>query len=159
MRVLGIDPGIAATGWGVVDGVKTQPSLVDYGVIKTQAGLPHRQRLVSIHQEVLRLLDKYKPDKVAVEQLFFYKNVKTALAVGEARGVLMLAIAQSGLPVDELTPLQVKQSITSYGRADKQQIQKMVKLILGLKSVPKPDDAADALAIALASQQIREKAR
>lgn len=159
MRVLGIDPGLATTGWGVVEKNKSQLSMVEYGVIETSTKLAHEKRLVFIHQSLLNLIKKYKPVRVAVEQLFFYKNVKTATKVGEARGVILLAIAQSGLVLDELTPLQVKQTVTSYGRADKQQVQKMVKLILGLKQIPKPDDAADALAIAITCLQLGGKIR
>ena len=151
------DPGLATTGWGVVTGTKSHPELVEYGVIKTPAGLAHEQRLTLIHKSLFDLIKKYKPTKVAVEQLFFYKNVKTASKVGEARGVLLLAIAQSRLPLVEMTPLQVKQALTSYGRADKQQVQKMVKLVLRLKQIPKPDDAADALAIALTCLQTADK--
>lgn len=157
MRVLGIDPGLATTGWGVVDKDKSKLLMVEYGTIKTPAGQLHEERLVFIHQSLLDLIKKYQPNRTAVEQLFFSKNVKTATKVGEARGVMLLAIAQSGLSIDELTPLQVKQAITSYGRADKQQMQKMVKIILGLKQIPKPDDAADALAIAVTSLQMAGK--
>ncbi|MFA5358589.1 MAG: crossover junction endodeoxyribonuclease RuvC [Patescibacteria group bacterium] len=149
MLILGIDPGFADTGWGVIEKKGNDLSLVDYGVIKTSTKLDFIARLEIIHQDLTRVIKKFKPEKVAVEQLFFAKNVKTALLVGQARGVVLLTIMEEKLPLLEYTPLQVKQAVCSYGRAEKTQIQKMVKVLLQMKDIPRPDDAADALAIAI----------
>ncbi len=146
--VLGIDPGLATAGYGVIECRANRVRLVQCGAISTAAKEPFGQRLATIDRELRRIIDKFKPDTIAIEKLFFAKNAKTALQVGEARGVSMLCAWQSGKEVREFTPLQVKQAVTGYGRADKPQIQKMIKAILGLKEIPKPDDAADALAIA-----------
>ncbi|MBD2844593.1 crossover junction endodeoxyribonuclease RuvC [Paenibacillus sp. IB182496] len=149
MRVLGIDPGIAIAGFGFVDklGHKLEP--VQYGAIETAAHTPQETRLRQVYESACALMDKYKPDAVAVEKLFFNRNVTTAFAVGQARGVIILAAAQRGLPVAEYTPLQVKQAIVGYGKAEKRQVQEMVKMFLKLAAVPKPDDVADALAVAI----------
>ncbi|PWV91977.1 Holliday junction endonuclease RuvC [Paenibacillus cellulosilyticus] len=149
MRVLGIDPGIAIVGFGFVDkdGHKLTP--VQYGSIETKAGTPQEKRLIQVYESAGALMDKYKPDEVAVEKLFFNRNVTTAFAVGQARGVIILAAAQRGLPVAEYTPLQVKQAVVGYGKAEKRQVQEMVRMFLKLSSVPKPDDVADALAVAI----------
>jgi crossover junction endodeoxyribonuclease RuvC len=149
MRVLGIDPGIAITGFGFLDkqGHKLIP--VQYGAITTEADTLPEQRLIQVYDSACALMDRYKPDTVAVERLFFNKNVSTAFAVGQARGVIILAAAQRGLPVAEYTPLQVKQAVVGYGKAEKRQVQEMVKMFLKLKAIPKPDDVADALAIAI----------
>lgn len=148
--ILGIDPGFALVGYGVIDKNKNgDVKAVDYGVIDTKAGLPFATRLHQINVNLNNIIKKYKPCKMAVEELFFNKNVKTAIEVGHARGVIILTGIQSGLPVFEYTPLQIKQAVTSYGRAEKQQVQQMVKTILNLKSIPRPDDAADALAVAI----------
>ncbi|GBG08732.1 crossover junction endodeoxyribonuclease RuvC [Paenibacillus agaridevorans] len=149
LRVLGIDPGIAIAGFGFVDknGHKLTP--VQYGAITTEAHTPQETRLVQIYESAGALMDRYKPDSVAVEKLFFNRNVTTAFAVGQARGVIILAAAQRGLPVAEYTPLQVKQAVVGYGKAEKRQVQEMVKMFLKLSAVPKPDDVADALAIAI----------
>lgn len=155
MIVLGIDPGLATTGWGVVQRSGSRVALVDYGVISTKKTTDHAYRLLLIHKELKVLIKKFSPELIAVEQLFFHRNVTTALKVGEARGVVLFTAAQTKLRLLEMTPLQVKQSITSYGRADKQQVQRMVKAILGMKEIPKPDDAADALAIALSAAQMQ----
>jgi crossover junction endodeoxyribonuclease RuvC len=148
-RFLGIDPGLADTGFGLIkkDGHKLK--LICCGSIKTPAKSDFINRLNDIHQELINLIKKYRPEVVAVEQLFFCKNIKTALLVGQARGVCLMTVAEHNLPIYEYTPLQVKQALTSYGRADKQQVGQMVKILLGLKSVPQPDDAADALAVAI----------
>lgn len=149
MRVLGIDPGTAITGYGVVEERAGELSLVECGVIRTspEAGLP--ARLKEIYQAVQGLIARLAPAAVAVEALFFNTNVRTAFAVGQARGVCLLAAAQAHLPVYEYTPLQVKQAVVGYGRAEKQQIQEMVRLMLRLEDIPRPDDAADAVAIAI----------
>ncbi len=148
--ILGIDPGIADTGFGVIKRDQNNKlSCLNYGSIKTKAQTEHSERLSSIYKGLNKIIKKYKPDIIAVEELFFCSNAKTALIVGEARGVAMLAAKQNKTPIMEFTPLQVKQAVSTYGRAEKTQVQKMVKLILNLKEIPQPDDAADALAIAI----------
>jgi len=148
--ILGIDPGIADTGYGVIKKDKDgNLGCLDYGSIKTKAKDELPERLEIINKEISRLIKKYKPKIAAVEQIFFCKNVKTALVVGHARGVILLTIKQNNIEAAEFTPLQVKQAVSSYGRASKAQVQKMVKLLLGLDKIPKPDDAADALAVAI----------
>lgn len=150
MRILGIDPGTAITGYGLIEEDQHgELSVHSYGIISTPAGLPAEQRLVIIYQQLNELILLHQPDCAAVEKLFFQNNAKTAMAVGQARGVIMLALAQAGLQIAEFTPLEVKQAITGYGSADKQQVQQMVQIILHLDKVPTPDDAADALAIAI----------
>lgn len=145
---LGFDPGIAITGYGVLQG----QTVLEYGVIRTPAHTETSQRLVQLYVELTALLKKYPGAVAGCEELFFAKNVTTAFTVGQARGIILLALAQANIPLLELTPLQVKQSVTGYGKADKTQVQTMVKTILKLTEVPKPDDAADALAVALATQ-------
>lgn len=149
MIVLGFDPGMATTGFGVLESVNDVLRPIDVGVILTPSDMPTEERLLSIYNDVNTLLDKYQPDTVATERLFFDRNVTNALSVGRAIGVILLAVAQRGLPWMEYTPMQVKTSVTGYGGADKNQIQQMVVRLLGLAEVPKPDDAADALAIAI----------
>ena len=149
MRVLGIDPGTATTGFGVVERQKGNNKYIAAGVITTPADEPMVNRLDTIYQEVKQLITEYKPDYMAVELLYFASNVTTAFSVGQARGVVLLAAGQAGLQIAEYTPLQVKQAVTGYGRADKKQIQEMVKVLLKLPEIPKPDDAADGLAIAI----------
>lgn len=149
---LGIDPGTATLGYGVIAG-DSAPVAVDYGVIETSPDAEMADRLVTIHASISELIEKHHPNVVVVEQLFFARNVTTALTVGQARGVILLAAAQRGVPVKEYTPMQVKQAVVGYGKADKHQMQEMVRIILNLKSPPKPDDAADALAIALCHAQ------
>lgn len=149
MRILGIDPGVAIVGFGFIDQIGSRIVPVQYGSVQTEANSDPSLRLKQIYEAVLQLIDKYKPDAVAIEKLFFNRNVTTAIAVGQARGVLMLAAIQRDLPLGEYTPLQVKQAVVGYGRAEKHQVQDMVKMMLNLKSVPKPDDVADALAIAI----------
>lgn len=149
LTILGIDPGLADTGYGIIEKNKNQLTSVDFGCIKTKAGVPDKQRLVEIHKSINQLVKKYKPDIIGVEKLFFAKNVKTALSVSQARGVIILAAGENNLELLEYTPLQVKQALTGYGRATKNQIKEMVKIILNLGQVPKSDDAADALAVAI----------
>jgi len=147
--ILGIDPGFATTGFAFIKELNKEQEVLDYGVITTTPKQEFSERLKYLHQALTKLIKKYKPDAICVEQLFFAKNVKTALNVGQARGVILLTAILNKLPLFEFTPLQVKQAICGYGHADKCQIQNMVKILLKLKTIPKPDDAADALAIAL----------
>lgn len=149
MRILGIDPGLATTGYAVLEKEKHILSAVDAGVISTSKDTPNIERLKTIYEDCISLIKNYKPDCCAIEELFFAKNARTAFLVGQARGVVLLACAQNKLPVSEYTPLQVKQSITGYGNATKKQVQYMVCALLKLKSAPKPDDVADAIAIAI----------
>lgn len=154
MLVLGIDPGTATTGFGLVDETPQGGyTVVDYGVILTPAGMAQEKRLLILFDRVNEILLLHRPDCGAVEKLFFQRNVTTALAVGQARGVAMLAMAQKGLPVAEYTPMEVKQAVTGYGGADKHQIQVMMMTILDLDALPHPDDAADALAVAVCHLQ------
>lgn len=149
MVIIGIDPGYAIVGIGVVEYIGNKFRTLEYNAITTPAGMATTERLKKIYQEMNMYLDKYNPDAVAIEELFFNSNQKTAINVAQARGVLLVAVANRNIPICEYTPLQVKQSVTGYGRADKKQIQTMVKMLLGLNAIPKPDDAADALAIAI----------
>lgn len=148
-RILGIDPGTGRLGFGVVDIIKGKPYLVDAGVITTPPHSEESDRLVTIFEELSCIIKETKPDVMVVEKLFFAQNVTTAIHVAQARGVILLTGKQAGLELHEYTPLQIKMSLTGYGRASKQQIQEMVRILLGLQEVPKPDDAADALAVAL----------
>jgi crossover junction endodeoxyribonuclease RuvC len=149
MIIFGIDPGFAITGYGVVEKLGNKYKVLDYGVITTKAGLDLSVRLNIMYEEIVRKFDEHKPDCVAMEELFFCKNLTTGIAVAHGRGVLLLAASQLKKPFFEYTPLQIKQAITGYGKADKKQMQKMVQVLLKLDSIPKPDDAADALAVAL----------
>lgn len=149
MIVMGIDPGLALMGYGVVESDGYRFRTLDYGVVETKAHTEEPERLLQLWHGLNELLNKYKPDAVSVEELFFNKNVKTAISIGQARGVILLAVKSCGIPLFEYTPLQAKQAVAGYGHADKKQIQFMVKTILGLAEIPKPDDAADALAIAI----------
>lgn len=149
MRILGIDPGIGRTGWGVVDEQAGKVKAVDYSCLETPENSPVPGRLLTIHQGLQTIIAAHKPDVLAIEELFFNKNVSTALVVGQARGVVLLAAAEMNMPVAVYTPLQVKTALTGYGRAEKNQVGQMVKIVLGLPAIPKPDDTADALAIAL----------
>lgn len=149
MIILAVDPGTATTGYGVVEYKGNHFKLKDYGVISTEAKLATELRLQGIYGRLRNLIVRHKPDCFAVEQLFFNSNVRTAIAVGQARGVCLLVAADGKLPVFEYTPLQIKQAVVGYGRANKSQIQQMVKAILNLSEIPKPDDAADALALAI----------
>lgn len=149
MRILGIDPGTGRLGFGVVDVKKGKLTFVDAGIVTTPAHTPTNERLEDIYDSLTEIIADLKPDRMAIEKLFFARNVTTAMSVAEARGVALLAGQKAKMPIDEYTPLQIKQSITGYGKADKKQVQEMVRLQLGLKTVPKPDDAADALAAAI----------
>jgi crossover junction endodeoxyribonuclease RuvC len=149
VRILGIDPGTGILGFGVIDVVKGKASLVDAGVIRTSSKDEDAVRLQTIFEELTSIIAETKPAEMAVEKLFFAQNVTTAMTVAQARGVVLLAGKQAGLDIYEYTPLQIKQALTGYGRAEKKQIQEMVKVILKLKSIPKPDDCADALAAAI----------
>lgn len=144
MKILGVDPGVATTGWAIIN-----RQGVDYGVIRTKAGIPMPERLAKIYRELSKIIKKFKPDVCAIEEIYFGKNAKTAMMVGQARGVTVLAAVNAKVEVFEFTPLQVKTAITGYGRAEKIQMQKMVRRLLGLSEIPKPDDAADALAVAI----------
>jgi len=151
--ILGIDPGYDRIGWGGIIQEGSDWQVVNYGCIETSSKDLFVERLAQLHKEVVKIIKKYKPTRMSVEDLFFFKNLKTAIKVGQARGVILLTAVQNKLEVDEFTPLQVKQAITGYGRAEKKQMQKMVQTILNLKQPIKSDDAADALAVALCAGQ------
>lgn len=155
MIILGIDPGTASTGFGAIEVNGSKINLKGYGCIRTSPQLGLEKRLQKIYQEVSGLIEGYKPKEFAIEQLFFNTNTKTALAVGQARGVAILAAADKNLKSAEYTPLQVKQAVVGYGQARKEQVQYMVKILLGLEKSPKPDDAADALALAICHAHAR----
>lgn len=149
MRILGIDPGIATVGFGVIESERGKQKFISCGVITTPAKTPLSQRLDQIYSDLEELLYAFKPDAVAIEELFFNTNITTGIAVAHGRGIILLAVYRSGVPIFEYTPLQVKQAVVGYGRAEKRQVIDMVKRILNMKNAPKPDDAADAVAIAL----------
>ena len=149
MRILGIDPGIATVGFGIIDSERGKQKFVSCGIISTPAGLPLSQRLDQIYNDLLQLIADCKPDAVSIEELFFNTNITTGISVAHGRGVILLAVYRSGVPVFEYTPLQVKQAVVGYGRAEKRQVIDMVKRILNMKAAPKPDDAADAVALAI----------
>ncbi|MDX9953293.1 MAG: crossover junction endodeoxyribonuclease RuvC [Anaerolineae bacterium] len=149
MRTLGIDPGTAITGYAIIEEDGAALRLVTLGAIETPAKTPMPQRLQTIYTMVSMLIHEHAPDAAAVEELFFSRNVTTAISVGQARGVVLLALAEAGLPTAEYTPLQVKQAVTGYGNAGKRQVQEMVKVLLNLTEIPRPDDAADAAAVAI----------
>ncbi len=149
MRIIGIDPGIGRTGWGIIEKKNSIVTAVQYGCLETQTGEETPKRLEQIFTFLTQLLDEHHPDALSIEELFFNTNAKTALIVGQARGVVMLAAAIKNIPVAIYTPLQVKIAITGYGRAEKSQVAQMVKVLLKLPNIPKPDDTSDALAIAL----------
>ena len=149
MRILGIDPGYAIVGYGVLEFDNTRFKVINYGAITTESDTPFDKRLAEIYDDMCRVLDMFKPDCMSIEKLYFNTNITTGIDVAQARGVTMLAAVQRGVPIYEYTPLQVKVAVTGYGRAEKQQMQEMTKNILHLKEVPKPDDTADALAIAI----------
>lgn len=159
MLVLGVDPGSAITGYGLVKQTGNKLEAVDYGCIRTSSSQPLELRIQKIYQSIKDLITKYQPENFAVEELFFNKNVRTAISVSQARGVILLAGANSNLVVHEYTPLQVKQAVVGYGRAEKSQVQYMVKTILCLPEIPKPDDVADALAIAICHTHYCKSAR
>lgn len=149
MRILGVDPGTGILGFGVIDVVNGKAALVDAGVIRTPAKEDDAVRLETIFDELTEIIKETKPTQMSVEKLFFARNVTTAMTVAQARGVVLLCGMQAGLTIHEYTPMQIKQAVTGYGRAEKKQIQEMVRVILQLKEIPKPDDAADALAAAI----------
>ncbi|MBA3450463.1 MAG: crossover junction endodeoxyribonuclease RuvC [Chloroflexia bacterium] len=153
MIAIGFDPGTARLGYGVIES-DPDPRAIDFGVIVTDSALPMAQRLLIIHDAVGELIDRFQPTAVSVELLFFARNVTTAMTVGQARGVILLAAAERGVLVAEYSPSEVKQAVVGYGKADKHQIQEMVRIMLGLTSAPQPDDAADALAVAICHVQI-----
>lgn len=149
MIILGIDPGYAIVGYGVLDYRSNRLSVVDYGAITTEAGTPFNRRLEMIYDDLCALMERHHPEAMAIEKLFYNTNAKTVIDVAQARGVTMLAAQKHGLGIYEYTPLQVKQSVVGYGRAEKKQVQEMTRIILNLEKVPKPDDTADALAMAI----------
>jgi len=149
MRILGVDPGIARTGWGVIETENSKFKIYNYGCIETSSALSIDQRLKMLYEELLLIIEKYKPEVLSIEELFFNTNAKTAFVVGQARGVVLLVGAQRELLIAVYTPLQVKIAVTGYGRAEKDQVGKMIKTILALDKIPKPDDVTDAMAIAL----------
>jgi len=163
MVILGIDPGTATTGYGIIKvrgqklKIKSDIGCMDYGLIQTNPSLTAGERLKELNNQLDGLIKRYRPDVLAVESLFFFKNAKTAVPVSQAKGVILLTAAKKKIPVYEFTPLQVKTTITGYGRAEKKQVQKMIKILLGLKEVPRSDDAADALAIAICGARYIEK--
>ena len=149
MRILGIDPGYATIGFGLIEGERAQYRMVTYGAITTPAGLPLSKRLYQIDRDMEELIGQLKPDVISVEELFFNTNITTGIAVAHGRGVILLAAEKLGVPVFEYTPMQVKQAVVGYGKAEKRQVMDMTRRLLHLKAVPRPDDAADALALAL----------
>lgn len=149
MVILGIDPGYAIVGYGVLDYKNNHFTILDYGAILTDAGMPFNERLETIYDRLSAIIDRFQPEAMAVEKLFYNNNAKTVIDVSQARGVIMLAAQKKGVRAYEYTPLQVKQSVVGYGRADKKQVQEMIRRILGLEKAPKPDDTADALAMAV----------
>ena len=149
MRILGIDPGIAIVGFGLIESNRGSVQMLQYGAVTTEAGLPLATRLVQIENDMTALIAQLKPDEIAVEELFFSKNITTGIAVAHGRGVILCTVERLGVPIFEYTPMQVKQAVAGYGLADKKQVMDMTKRLLNLKAVPKPDDAADALAIAI----------
>ena len=153
MRIIGIDPGTATTGFGIIEHDHGRVSFVDAGVITTPAGTPMPERLMTLHTELTQIIKETAPQQAAVEMLFFQTNVTTAISVGQARGVILLALAEAGLLPGEYTPLQIKQAVTGFGQAKKPQVQEMVRMLLKLTHIPRPDDAADALAIAITHAQ------
>ncbi len=159
MLTLGVDPGTARLGYGLVRSTGQEREALAYGVLETSAAVPMPERLLTLHAGLRDVIEEFLPTSMAVERLFFARNVTTALVVGQARGVILLAAAQFGIPVSEYTPAEVKQSVSGYGKADKGQMQEMVRLVLGLDHIPQPDDAADALAIALCHTQFAPYAR
>lgn len=149
MTILGIDPGTATTGYGIIKSDKGKLTAVEYGCISTSKNNPPAERLLEIYDDLSKLIKKFKPQVIVVESVYFATNVKTAISVAQARGVVLLAAQKNKLKILEFTPLQVKSALTNYGKADKKQVQHMIKTLLDLKSIPKPDDAADALALAI----------
>lgn len=149
MRILGIDPGVAIVGFGLIESDRGQQRMLQYGAITTQAGLPLATRLVQIGNDLEQLIDQFKPDEIAIEELFFSKNITTGIAVAHGRGVILYTAEKMQVPIYEYTPMQVKQAVVGYGLAEKKQVMDMTRRLLKLKAIPRPDDAADALAIAI----------
>ena len=149
MRVLGIDPGYAIVGWGVLDYAGNRFAPVDFGAVCTDAGVPFERRLDEVYAGIKEVIERTRPEALAIEKLFYQHNQTTVIGVAEARGVILLAAAQCGVPIYEYTPMQVKQAVVGYGLAEKRQVMDMVRRLLKLKAVPRPDDAADALALAI----------
>ncbi len=156
MIILGIDPGTTTTGFGLIEVDKNNIKLLDYGIIETKPKKELSKKLTEIYKDIKKIIKDTKPDRLAIEQLFFFKNAKTAMAVSQARGVILLAAENAKIPILEFSPPQVKMAICSNGRAEKQQVQKMVQAVLKLKDIPKPDDAADALAVAICCCNFRK---
>lgn len=159
MRILGIDPGYAILGYGIIDKKGNHFKVIDYGAVTTDAKMAMPDRLKVLYNSLMELIVRYEPEVASIEELFFNTNAKTAILVGQARGVAVLACANSGLEIEEYTPLQIKQALVGYGRAEKKQVQLMVKTILNLKEIPKPDDTADALAAAVCHGHSAESRR
>lgn len=153
MKILGIDPGTAIMGWGLIEYEKSKITPLKYGCIETESVAPMPQRLARIYNELSDIIERDRPDEVAIEELFYFKNAKTVITVAQARGAAIICAENMGLPVFEYTPLQIKQALTGYGRADKNQMQEMVRITCKLDHCPKPDDAADALAVAICHGQ------
>ena len=149
MRILGIDPGVAIVGFGLIESDRGQQRMLQYGAITTQAGLPLATRLVQIGNDLEQLITQFKPDEIAIEELFFSKNITTGIAVAHGRGVILYTAEKMQIPIYEYTPMQVKQAVVGYGLAEKKQVMDMTRRLLKLKAIPRPDDAADALAIAI----------
>ena len=148
--ILGLDPGTATTGYGLIrEETGGSLTVVEFGTIRTPAGTPDAERLVTLHERMREIINLHRPDGSAVEKLYFQKNVRTAITVSQARGVILVSLAEAGLDIGEYTPNEIKQAVTGYGSADKHQVQEMVKVLLNMDKIPKPDDAADALAIAI----------
>jgi crossover junction endodeoxyribonuclease RuvC len=154
MRILGLDPGTATTGYGIIDAAEDgRLTAVSFGAITTPADAAMPQRLQTIQRELQQLLDNYQPDTAGIEEVFFGRNITTAITVGQARGVLLLTLANAGLPIGEYSPPKIKEAVTGYGKADKTQVQMMVRNLLDLEETPRPDDAADGLAVAITHYQ------
>ncbi|MCL2271227.1 MAG: crossover junction endodeoxyribonuclease RuvC [Treponema sp.] len=153
---MGIDPGLASTGWGILDNTDGNIKYIDHGAILTKAGCPREQRLFFIMESVRRIIEKYKPAQAALENLYFGKNVSSAIPVAESRGVISAVIAEKGIPLTELTPNAIKKGVTGFAGADKKQVQEMVRIILNLEEIPKPDHASDALAAAICAVNGRQ---
>ena len=149
MVILGIDPGVATIGFGIIRAERGKNTLIQYGVITTPPGIPLSERLVQIYDDMQQLIETFQPDEMAVEELFFSKNITTGISVAHGRGVILLAAEKLGVPVFEYTPMQVKQSVVGYGKAEKKQVMLMTQRLLNMKEIPRPDDAADALALAI----------
>jgi len=156
MKVLGIDPGFGRLGFGIIEVVRDNPRMIAFGCFETDKSEAHADRLVKVAKKLNELIVEHKPELVGVEKLFFQKNVRTAMKVSEARGVILTTLAQAGIPIVECSPQDVKIAVSGYGKADKKQVQSMVQLLLKLTSLPKPDDAADALAIAIAASRLQK---